>query len=70
MVRNAEGALCPEPHAFENMVRKNCTMHDEDYAHRYLINTDMDNLIWTHTMRVWNRLPMSVQSSPHNIQTA
>ena len=60
MVRNAEGALCPEPHAFENMVRKNCTMHDEDYAHRYIINTDMGNLIRTLNESP-NRLPISVQ---------
>ena len=32
MVRNAEGALAPAPHAMEAKIRKTCTMHDEEYS--------------------------------------
>ena len=33
MTRNEEGALSPEPHAMEKVVRKTITMHDEAYSH-------------------------------------
>ena len=39
MVRNDEGALSPEAHAFEKKIRMNCTMHDETYSQKW------DNLI-------------------------
>ncbi len=32
MVRNAEGALAPAPHAMEAKIRLTCTMHDEEYS--------------------------------------
>ena len=32
MTRNEEGALSPEPHAMEKVVRKTITMHDETYS--------------------------------------
>lgn len=34
MVRNAEGALAPAPHAMEAKIRSTCTMHDEDYSYQ------------------------------------
>ena len=34
MVRNAEGALTCLSHAFENKIRLNCSMHDEEYSHK------------------------------------
>ena len=35
MVRNDEGALSPEAHAFEKKIRMNCTMHDETYSQKW-----------------------------------
>ena len=32
MVRNAEGALAPFPHAMEDRIRATITMHDDDYS--------------------------------------
>ncbi len=32
MVRNADGALAPIPHAMEDIIRSNITMHDEEYS--------------------------------------
>ena len=32
MVRNAEGALAPFPHAMEDRIRATITMHDEEYS--------------------------------------
>ena len=32
MVRNAEGALAPHPHAMEDRIRATITMHDDDYS--------------------------------------
>ena len=32
MTRNEEGALSPEPHAMETVIRQTITMHDEQYS--------------------------------------
>ena len=32
MTRNHEGALSPEPHAMEKVIRNTITMHDENYS--------------------------------------
>ena len=34
MTRNSEGALAPEPHAMENVIRRTITMHDEQYSQK------------------------------------